>query len=185
MKNQLQVSLLLYKTNSQIESKVSNKINPQKLILPSFLFSKRYQNQTKTFKIHHAFQIQSILDPPKKNPIIFPKFKQRRRKRKIILWKKERRAFLSLFLSLSRKTSERRKTVFASSIFEEECWSPAPAIPDLPPRAPILATKFYRFSISLLVSLPRIHRALSLLPRLVGARVFPHSGKLVEQLSGR
>lgn len=178
MKNQLQVSLFPYETNSQIESKVSDKIKPPKnsLILPSFLPSKRYQNRTITqlskFTTVPKFEqnrTKPRYPPQKKSQIILLKFKQRRRKREIIVQKSG--AFLSL--SLSRKTSERRKTVFASSIFEEECWSPAPAIPDLPPRAAIPATKFYRFSIPLLVSLPRIRRALSLSPRLVGARVFP------------
>lgn len=110
MKNQLQVSLLLYETNSQIESKVSNKINPQKLILPSFLFSKRYQNQTKTFKIHHASQIRAkSIDtgsPPKKIPSFFPNSSNVAEKEKSSFEKKREERFSpSFFLSLEKRAN--------------------------------------------------------------------------------
>lgn len=118
MKNQLQVSLFPYETNSQIESKVSDKIKPPKnsLILPSFLPSKRYQNRTITqlskFTTVPKFEQNRTKPryPPQKisnHPFEIQATSQKKRNHR----SKKRSVSLSLSLSKNERTQENRVRV--------------------------------------------------------------------------
>lgn len=109
MKNQLQVSLFPYKQTTTLESN-QIKSTSQKLTYPSFLPFlpfKRYQNQTKTFKIHHASQIRAkskdtrLLSPPKKSHPIFRNSSNIIEDEKSSFKKKEKSVSLLLSFSLS------------------------------------------------------------------------------------
>lgn len=112
MKNHLQVSLFPYEANSQIESKVSNKINPQKLTYPSFLPSKRYikikQKLSKFTTLPKFEQNRTILDPLRtKIPSNPSQIQATSQKMKNHPLKKERRSPFSpcLFLSLEKRAN--------------------------------------------------------------------------------
>lgn len=111
MKNQLQVSLFPYETNSQIESKVSNKINSQKLTYPSFLPSfQAISKSNNNFRNSPRFPNSSKMKrSPKKNfKSSFSNLSNVAEKEKSSFKKAER---FSLPLSKNERTQENRVRV--------------------------------------------------------------------------